>query len=101
MCTRMGALWQIGPGQTKQTQLPLELLTRSTRPGDVERPRLVARLSQLLYAGSEPPYDVATGERGLHSRGRQATFKITEHSAGGDACDDPQLVELRIAHHQN
>src|SRR5215207_3659873 len=85
----------------EQPQLQLRLLRRSARPSDVQGSRLTGRLTELLDAGRQTADDVAAGERGLHGGGRQATFKIAEHSAGCDACDDLQLVELRITHHQD
>ena len=73
---------------------------RSTRPRDVQRPRLTCRLSELLNAGCQTANDVPAGKRGLHGRGRQATFKIAKHSASCYAGDNLQLVELWIAHDQ-
>jgi len=37
----------------------------------------------------------------IYGRSRQAAFKITESPAGLTAGHDLQLVELRIAHHQD
>jgi hypothetical protein len=97
----MGALWQILPGQTSDRQCSFASLQHSTLPRGVQHLRLTGRLSKLLDANRETAHDVAAGKRGLHGRGREAAFKIAEQAAGLDTCDNLQLAELQITHHQD
>src|SRR5215216_3755426 len=82
MCTRMGALSQIPAA-------------------GVQRPWLPRGLPELLDTDSQTADDVAAGERSLHGRRRQTTFKIIKYSAGCDAGNDLQPAKLRVAHHQH